>query len=54
MKKYKLLIWTKAKKKVLMTFYIKPVSNGDLNFSTKLMPTKTDNLTLLNGKLFMD
>jgi len=44
-------IWLKAKKKVPIMIYIKPVSNGDLNFSMKLMQTKTDNLTLLNGKL---
>ena len=48
-----MLIWLKAKMKVPMIVYIKPVSNGDLNFSTKLMQTKTDNLTLMNGKLFI-
>ena len=54
MKKYKLLIWIKAKKKVLIMTYIKPVSNGDLNFSTKLMPIMTDNSTLMNGKPFIN
>lgn len=44
----------KAKKKKKIKIYIKPVSNGDLNFSMKQMLTKMVNSTSMNGKLTTD
>ena len=41
----------KVKKKKKIRLRIKPVFNGDLTYSTKLMPTKTVNSTSTNGNL---
>jgi len=48
------IIDNKAKKKKKIKIYIKPVSNGDLNFLMKQMLTKMVNSISMNGKFTMD